>query len=227
MPEDGARRSRRAICSHEHPALLAQLDLAEFELAQLGDRLLAGFRDQPHQLDLEFGDLAAVLGELTPRPGQRCPCSRASSRCGVSRRVIWVRPWVISVCWASISLVIRSTWSLVDGLQRLEALVLLGDLRLLLFQLRRLVGLQLAPGVELLLLRLHQLGDRRDWPAGAISSGWKVMVSRPSRSASSRLLRARISNHWPSTVPSSGAEVLAVELDQDVARLHLRRRRGR
>ena len=31
------------------------------------------------------------------------PCSRASSRCGVSSRVIWVRPWSISVCWAAIS----------------------------------------------------------------------------------------------------------------------------
>ena len=65
---DGAR-DRRAQVEPRHavedlPPLLAGLDLAELELAQLGDGVLARLGDEPHPLDLDLGDLAAVLGDI-------------------------------------------------------------------------------------------------------------------------------------------------------------------
>ena len=89
-----------------------------------------------------------------PRPGRRCPAAAPARAAASSTRVIWVRPWSISFCCAG-DLLARSASTCVAGRgrQRLEALVLLGDLDLLLVELRRLLGLQLAAGVELLLLR--------------------------------------------------------------------------
>ena len=74
-PTTGARRSSRAICVDQRLALLAGLDLAELQVAQLVDRLLARLGGEPHPLDLDLGDLAAVLGDRRPRPGRRCPAA--------------------------------------------------------------------------------------------------------------------------------------------------------
>ena len=70
---------------------LAQLDLAELEVAQLGDRFLAQLGDQADQLDLVLGDLAPALGDVAST-WPEVPRSRASSRSRASTRVTCVSP---------------------------------------------------------------------------------------------------------------------------------------
>ena len=204
MPDDGARRSSRAIWSLSEPALLAQLDLAELEVAQLGDRLLAHLRGQPHQLDLDLGDLAAVLGDrgLDLAGGALQPRQLALRR---------QHPGHLGQALAqqrllrAISLPISGRSGRWSRRQRLEALVLLGDLGLLLARA--------APPP-----RPAACGGRRTAAAGRASA--RRSSGRPARGDElgvegdrverrrarrrDRLLRARISNHWPSTVSSSG-----------------------
>ena len=193
MPDD--RRAQvepgdlvgRASC-----ALLAELDLAELELAQLGDRLLARLGGQPHPLDLDLGDLAAVLGDRGLDLARRCPAAAPARAAASARRVSCGQALVEQRLLAG-DLAARAgrSASLVARLQRLEALVLLGDLGLLLVELRLLLGLQLAAGRRTAAAaRAISVGDLRVVAARATSSGSKVIASSPSRSASSRLLRA-------------------------------------
>ena len=228
MPDDRRAQVELVDLVLERVPPLAQLDLAELEVAQLGDRLLAHLGVEPHQLDLDLGDLAAVLGDGRLAPGRRCPCSRASSRCSASTRVTWVRPWceqrapgprapgraARSGC--------RSPRRAPPGPS-----ICLAICALLLDELLRLLGLQLAPGLELLRSAPRSAPRSPGRRRARASSGSKAIASSPSRSAVSRLLRARISNHWPSTMPSSETSALALELDQHVARPRPRRRRGR
>ena len=132
------------------------------------------------------------------------PLSRASSRCGVSTRVSWVRPWASSVSWPSIS---RLSRSICDCVSRPAAP-----------RARRSAwrsGSRARSSWSFSsFCTLRRASNCCCWAAisSAISgssaarsrsSGSKSIASARSRSAESRLLRARISNHWPSTISSS------------------------
>ena len=148
-PDTGARRSSRGDLVDQRPGASRAASISRnSRVAQFGDRLLARLGGQPHLLDLELGDLAAVLGQrgfdLARRALQPCqlalrrqepghlgqgPCPSASSarrsRAGSGSTCAWV-----------------------DAASASRTLVLLGDLLLLLIELRGLLALELEARAE-------------------------------------------------------------------------------
>ena len=221
MPDTGARRSSFVDLVLERVPPLAQLDLAELEVAQLGDRLARAPSSRAAPARSRSRRSCRGSRRCSPRPGPAVPRSRASSRCSASTRVIWVRPCVEQRLLAARApgRAARSATSSPPR-ARTRPSICLAICALLLGELLRLLGLQLAAGLELLLLRGDQRRDLRR-SLGARDAARGRSRSRRARRArrASRLLRARISNHWPSTMPSSEISALALELDQHVARL--------
>ena len=199
---------------------LPQLDLAVFEVAQLADGGLAGLGDQPHPLDGDLGDLAAVLGDG----------GLGLARLALQRRVLALQrqhPGELGQALAielvlDVDLLLEHVELGAGGLvHRHQAVVLLLDLGLALAELGDFLVADLERRLELLPLGVQQLGDlgigdgalreigRKDDALGQIALGGEA------RLAGEDLVPLAFDD------AEFAALVVAGQLDQDLALLDL------
>ena len=153
--------------------------------------------------------ISAILPRFSAICASACPaapCSRASSRCGVSTRVTSVSPLSSRVCWPLISRVRRSICSWVAACSASSPSFWLVIWRCCSSSCDSSSDCSSCAARRTAAAAPRPASRSPGWSAREVELGVEHRPRRARRARrSSRLFCASISNHWPSTVCSSGS----------------------